>query len=112
MMQDMVILVSDRDADGPARGGILVDGSGGINDDNYGLGVSDRRNDDDDDWGRSVRRNDDDDDWGRSDNHEGEQDKDSWTRHVFVDFQYRKRNCICITKHKILILCTVLSYKI
>jgi len=61
---------------------------------------------------RDNRRKDADDSWDRSDNQKGEQDKDNCKRHVFVDFQYRKRNCICITKHKILILCTVLSYKI
>jgi hypothetical protein len=31
---------------------------------------------------------------------------------VFVDFQYIKRSCICMTKHKILIPCAVLSYKV
>jgi len=81
---DNVTLVSDRDDD-PAWNDNFEDGS--------------------------KRRNEDGDSWERSDNQEGEQDKDNWKTHVFVDFQYRKRNCICMTKHKILILCTVCHIK-
>jgi hypothetical protein len=83
---DSVTLVSDRDDDDLMWSGNWSDGS--------------------------KRRNEDNDSWERSDDQKGEQDKDNWKRHVFVDFQYIKRDCICMTKHKILIPCTVLSYKI
>ena len=56
------------------------------------------------------KRGSEDDSWERSDDQK-ERDK-NWRRHVFVDFQYIKQNCISMTKHKILIPCTVLSYKI
>ena len=74
------------------------------------------RGDDDPAWSDkwedgSKKRNEDHNSWERSDDQKGEQDKDNWKRHVFVDFQYRKRNFICMTKHKILILCTVCHIK-
>ena len=83
---DNVTLVSDREDDDPAWSGNWPDGS--------------------------KRRNEDDDSWERSDDQKGEQDKDNWRRHVLVDFQYIKRNCICMTMQKMLIPCSVLSYKI
>jgi hypothetical protein len=40
--------------------------------------------------------------WETSDNQKGRQDK-NYRRHVFVDVQHRTQNCMCMTKHKILL---------